>query len=95
MLFVLVILLMLLLPQVKPGTDLALEFAKGVLTLITAILVAGVLSFLLTQFATKQTGRNGKGRRSSRQLQELKAGYERIEVARFLLSAHRYPWLSG
>lgn len=85
------------------------EAAKAILTLIVALLITGILSFVLAQRAARQARDEAEraaqrardeAERAAQQardddearvligaLQELKAGYERIQVARFHLSA--------
>jgi hypothetical protein len=86
---VLSVLLFVLLARVDPGVDVALELAKAVLTLMTAVLITGVLSAVLGQRNTRQAALDERARVLATALQELKAGYENVQVARFYLSAHR------
>lgn len=84
---VLVCVLAALLQSVGSGVNLPLEVFKALMSLATAVLVTGVLSFLLSQYATQQSRRSERGAIVSAALQELKSGYERIAVARFFLGA--------
>jgi NhaP-type Na+/H+ or K+/H+ antiporter len=86
---VLIIALILLIPRIPPGADLALELWKALLTLIVAILTTGFLSFLLAQYNAAQARRDEYARVLTGALQQLKSGYERVQVARFFIAAHR------
>jgi hypothetical protein len=88
-LVVLVVALAWLLSLVDPAVDVPLELAKAVLTLIIAVMVTGVLSAVLSNRGARQAALDERARVLTSALQELKAGYERVQVARFYLAAHR------
>lgn len=71
-----------------PAADVALEVAKATVNLVVAILITGVLSFILTQRNAQQVARDDRAKVLADGLRDLKAGYERVQVARFFLAAH-------
>lgn len=79
---------LLLLPQVDDDADVPFELLKAVLSLMTAVLVTGVLSFAISRHQAAQARRDERARVLSAALQGLKAGYERIQVARYHLRAN-------
>src|SRR5947209_7538726 len=71
----------------KPGADIPLEVAKAGINLIVAVLITGVLSVVLTRHAADRARQEVRASELAGALRELKAGYERIQVARFFLRA--------
>ncbi|MCZ2814350.1 hypothetical protein O2W15_23210 [Modestobacter sp. VKM Ac-2979] len=69
--------------------DARVELAKAVLTLITAVLVTGVLSVALSWHSARRAHFDERTRVLSGALQELKAGVERVHLTRSLLAADR------
>lgn len=74
------------------GTDVPLEVAKGLINLAVAIVVTGALSFLFASLLAKQNREQSQHDERIRIItaasQDLKAGFERASLARFILSAH-------
>ena len=78
-----------LLASAQTSIDVPLEIAKAVLTLMTAVLITGVLSFVLSDRNARRARLEDRERVLTSALQNLKAGYERVQVARFYLTASR------
>jgi hypothetical protein len=85
---VFVVAAVLLFAAAGPSTDVPLELAKALVNLTVAVLITGVLSYVLTQRATRKAQLDDRARVLASALQNLKAGYEHVQVARFFLMAH-------
>jgi hypothetical protein len=89
LLVALVVTVALLISAADPATDVPLELAKALINLIVAILITGVLSYVLTQRAAHRARLDDEAQVLAGALRNLKAGYEQVQLARFYLSAHR------
>ncbi|TFV86503.1 hypothetical protein E4P40_12745 [Blastococcus sp. CT_GayMR20] len=85
---VLAVILILVLQSVPDDAVLSLEFAKALISLITAVLITGILGVVLAHHNADRARREDRARAFAGALQDLKAGYERVQVARFLLTAN-------
>ncbi|WP_284746121.1 hypothetical protein [Amycolatopsis sp. RTGN1] len=95
---VLLVLVGIFLAHARPETDIPLEVAKVGMNLTVAVLITGVLSVLVGRRAEERArAEKEASERTAREeerasalagaLRELKAGYERVQVARFYLRA--------
>lgn len=75
----------------KSAVDIRLEIAKGLVNLIAAIAVTGILAFVLSQRSQAQARHDEKINLLTAALQDLKTAYERVGMARFFMSAHPSP----
>ena len=69
--------------------DLRAELPKAMLTLITAVLISGLLSVALAEHNARRASRAERAPVLARALQELKVGVERVHLTRALLAADR------
>lgn len=76
-----------LLQAAGPNVDIPFELAKATMSLISALVIAGLLSALLAWVAAGRSSREEPHQALTVDLQELKAAYERVQVARFYLQA--------
>jgi hypothetical protein len=77
--------------RAKPGTDVPLEIAKGLITLAVALLITGLLSFFLAERARNRTERADMERMLVGALQDLKSAHERVQIVQFRLLAEPSP----
>jgi hypothetical protein len=80
--------LIVVLQSVPDDTVLSLEFAKALISLITAVLITGILGVVLGWHSARQARREERARALAGALQELKAGFERVRNAQFLLRSN-------
>jgi hypothetical protein len=85
---VLLILIAGLLTAVRPGVDVPLEIAKGLITLAVAVAVTGVLSFLLGERNRELGEHEERVRVLTAARQDFKTAFEQVQVARFFLGVH-------
>jgi len=88
---ILALILWRVLQSIPDDTALPLEFAKALISLITAVLISGILGAVLAHHNADRARREDRARAFAGALQDLKAGYERVQVARFLLRANPSP----
>ena len=81
----------LLLGAADPEVDVPFEVARAILNLIGALIIAGILAAVLARVAADRSAREEAHRSLTVTLQELKAAYERVQVARFHLQARTTP----
>ena len=67
------------------GANFRLELAQALINLTVALLITGVLSSVLNHRNVERSRRDDRAAVLSGALQNLKAGYERVQVARFFL----------
>jgi len=77
-----------LLTAVRPNVDVALEIVKGLITLAVAVLVTGVLSFILAERNRELGLHEERVRVLAAARQDFKAAYEQVHTARFFLKVH-------
>jgi exonuclease VII large subunit len=77
-----------LLTAVRPDVDVPLEIAKGLITLAVAVLVTGVLSFILAERNRELALHEERVRVLAAARQDFKAAYEQVHTARFFLKVH-------
>jgi hypothetical protein len=85
---ILLLLIAGLLTAVRPDVDVPLEIAKGLITLAVAVLVTGVLSFVLAERNRELALHEERARVLTTALQDFKAAYEQVHMARFFLKVH-------
>jgi hypothetical protein len=73
---------------VRPDVDVPLEIAKGLITLAVAVLVTGVLSFILAERNRELALHEERVRVLAAARQDFKAAYEQVHTARFFLKVH-------
>jgi hypothetical protein len=72
----------------QPSVDVPLEVAKGLITLAAAVLVTGVLSFVLSERNRELARQEERVRVLAAARQDFKAAYEQAHTVRFLLAVH-------
>jgi hypothetical protein len=77
-----------LLTAVRPDVDVPLEIVKGLITLAVAVLVTGVLSFILAERNRELALNEERVRVLAAARQDFKAAYEQVHTARFFLKVH-------
>jgi hypothetical protein len=77
----------LFLSTADTGVDIGLEIGKTLLTLVSAVLVTGVLTFVLSQLSAREAVRREHERVLVDSLRELKTAYETIQIVRYFLAA--------
>jgi hypothetical protein len=83
-----IIIELLLLGPPRQNSDIGLEVAKGLMNLLSALLVTGILSIVISQRSSDRARRDDERRTLSAALNELKAGYECTLTAWFFLRSH-------
>jgi hypothetical protein len=71
--------------------DISFEIAKGLISLIVAIIVTGFVTFLLNRHSQDRARREERVKTLTGALQELKAAYEEVNQTRFLLGTSPTP----
>jgi hypothetical protein len=77
-----------LLTAVEPDVDVPFEIARGLITLAVAVLVTGVLSFVLAERNRELAQHEERVRVLVAARQDFKTAYGQVHVARFFLGAH-------
>jgi hypothetical protein len=75
----------LLLGRAGGTVDVPFEIARGLISLIVAIMVTGFVTFLLNRHSQERARRDEQVKTLTGALQELKAAYEEVNQTRFLL----------
>ncbi len=78
-----------LLAAAKPAADVPLELAKGLLTLVVALLVTGGLGYVLSERRRADDKRAGDERLLVGAFQDLKAAHEQVQVVHLRLRTDR------
>jgi len=71
--------------RAKSTVDVPLELAKGLISLIVAIIVTGFVTFMLNRYSQERARRDERVMTLTAAFQELKAAYEEVSQSRFLL----------
>lgn len=72
----------------QSNQDVSFEIAKGLMSLTIALIVTGLLSFIITERARRRAKEDDDVQVLVGALQDLKAAFEKVAVARFFLASH-------
>ena len=80
-----------LLGHADDSVDVSFEIARGLISLIVAVIVTGFVTFLLNRQSQDRARRDERVKTLTGTLQELKAAYEEVSQTRFLLATNPTP----